>query len=216
MRVTVRRGAVALIISVVVWIGSMPTASAIVPYADRSFQCEGARPGGAVLGGFANPWARTTWAHWGVSDYAYGGRLYASTKVTVLYLDQGFGGPPLVDRSVPRGLRRKLVTCRVPYSGATAKVVFRSPAPPAPPPSILPPLAGQPAPAGRYRGWVVRSLSPYLGCIVASPRGDDDVIRRFCLPAPQPALWDVVDVNYDPAGTSKVVVRGTLIRLKGM
>ncbi|WP_334143740.1 hypothetical protein, partial [Rhabdothermincola sp.] len=87
--------------------------------------------------------------------------------------------------------------------------------PPPLPPSILPPLAGSPAEPGRYRGWVVRSLSPDLGCVAASPREVPDVVRRFCLPAPQPQLWDVVDITYDPAGTSLVVVRGSLVRLKG-
>ncbi|WP_334145014.1 hypothetical protein, partial [Rhabdothermincola sp.] len=125
-----RRVALVSLIALAVWVGSVPTALALPPYADTSYQCEGIPSGGALLRQFADPTARTTWAHWGVSDFAYGGQLYGSSRVRVLYLDQGPGSAPVVDRPVPPRFTGKVVTCQVPFTAATAKVIFLSPAPP--------------------------------------------------------------------------------------
>ena len=179
-------------------------AAAVPQFPDFNYRCEGQTS--VLIYGSFNP-ALTdvpTWATWGISDYTgYGGDAYATTRIRV------------VDTALPSH-SRQAVTCQVALTGEVVTIVLLSPVPVAPPPSVYTfTVSATPAEPGRYQRWVVRS-DVNNGCFAASPYGvyDDGNLRLFCLDA-VPNLWDVVNIDYQPLGTSRLTVRGTLTSLKG-
>jgi hypothetical protein len=142
------------------------------------------------------------WATWGTPNFTgYTGEAYATTRIKVVDSD-----------STKQG--HKVVTCQMAYTGEVVKIVLLSPVPSPPPYRVdlsSPPLS--PAEPGSYRKWVVRTS--HSSCFGASPYGDyrNNMIRLFCLDV-TPELWDIVNIDYQPLGTSRLTVRGTLTSLK--
>jgi hypothetical protein len=178
-------------------------AAAAPQFWSGNFACEG--QSGYLMYGSFDPGVTDVpmWATWGTPNFTgYTGDAYATTRIKVVDSETTQQG-------------HKVVTCRMAYTGEVVNIVLLSPVP-SPPPHEVSQYATPVSPAepGRYHKWVVRT-SGISDCFAASPYGvyDYSIVRTFCLDV-TPELWDIVNIDYQPLGTSRLTVRGTLTSLK--